>query len=72
MRHLLGTEMAENDADSLMISSTLGHADVNTSKIYVKLALRKMTDVLDAANPLAKIKTPVSPLVQELRKAGQL
>ena len=70
MRHLLGTEMAESDESTLHIQTTLGHADPKTSAIYVQTALRKLTQVMDRSNPLSKISTPVSPLLEELKREG--
>jgi len=70
MRHLLGTEMAESDESTLHIQTALGHADPKTSAIYVQTALRKLTQVMDRSNTLSKIKTPVSPLLDELKREG--
>ena len=72
LRHLLGAELAENSTTPIEIQTILGHADVNTSAIYTRLALRKLTEIIDLANPLAKVNSPVADLVRELRKAGQL
>ncbi len=72
LRHLLGAELAENSVTPLEIKTILGHADVNTSAIYVNLALRKLTELIDTANPLSKVRSPVADLVRELRKVGQL
>ena len=72
IRHLLGAEMAENDATLLDMQAQLGHADPKATAIYVQIAIRKRTAMIDKANPLSKIQTPVSPLVRELKNAGAL
>ena len=72
MRHMLGAEMMEDDANTLQIQAVLGHADPKTSEIYAKMARRKMTQILDKMNPLSKINTKVSPLVDEMKKRGVL
>ncbi|WP_109341095.1 tyrosine-type recombinase/integrase [Saliniradius amylolyticus] len=69
LRHLVGTELAEESATSFEIQSILGHADPKTSQTYIKLAVRKLTDVLDKANPLEKLNTPISPLAKEFKRA---
>ena len=65
-RHLFGTELTENDINTLTIQAVMGHADANTSAIYAHLAMRKLTDAVLKANPLSKIKTPVSDLARKL------
>ena len=72
MRHMLGAEMMEEDANTLQIQAMLGHADPKTSEIYARVARGKLTEVLDRSNPLGKINTIVSPLVQEMKKQGVL
>ena len=72
MRHMLGVELMEDDASTLQIQAVLGHSDPKTSEIYAKMARRKMTEMLDKTNPLSKINTKVSPLVDEMKKRGVL
>ncbi|MGI9278235.1 MAG: tyrosine-type recombinase/integrase [Endozoicomonas sp.] len=72
LRHMLGAEMMEEDITTLQIQAILGHSDPKTSEIYARIARGKLTEVVDKANPLRKIKTAVSPLVQEMKKRGAL
>lgn len=72
LRHLMGTELAEESATSFETQAILGHSDPKTSEIYVHLAMRKLTQVVDRANPLGKVKTPVSPLLQQMKQEGIL
>ncbi len=72
LRHLVGTELAEESATAFEIQTLLGHSDANTSAIYTQLATRKLTDVLDKANPLGKITTPTSELVKLLKAESAL
>lgn len=68
-RHLVGTEMAESDVDLLQRQALLGHQDPKSTEVYTHLAMRKLQQVMDKANPLAKIKTPVTELAKLLREA---
>lgn len=68
MRHLFGTELAEDDVDILTRQKLMGHEDVKSTEIYTHLAMRKLTRSADQANPLAKMKTPVSDLLKQLNK----
>lgn len=67
LRHLYGTELAEEDVDLVTRQALLGHEDANTTAIYTHLATRKLIQAMKKANPLGKIKTPVSELVKKLR-----
>lgn len=66
MRHMFGSELAEDDVPTVTASKLLGHSDPKSTEIYQQLAKRKLTQVIDAANPLAKIRTPVSDLLGRL------
>ncbi|WP_176752763.1 tyrosine-type recombinase/integrase [Nitrosospira sp. Nsp1] len=68
MRHLFGTELAEDSVDIIARQRLLGHKDVKSTAIYDHMAMRKLTREADRANPLAKIKTPVSDLLKRLNK----
>lgn len=67
VRHLFGTELAEDDVPTVTAQRLLGHADPKSTEIYQQLALRKLTRVSDKSNPLGKIKTPVSALLAQLK-----
>ena len=71
MRHLFGTELAEDNVDVLMRQQLMGHEDPKSTEIYTHLAMRKLTRETDRANPLGKIKTPVSDLLKRLNAAGR-
>jgi site-specific recombinase XerD len=68
LRHLYGTELAEGDVDLLVRQKLMGHADPKSTEIYTHLATRKLTRESDRANPMAKMRTPVSDLLKRLRK----
>ncbi|SIO94637.1 tyrosine-type recombinase/integrase [Vibrio spartinae] len=72
LRHLFGTELAESDSSTLQIQALMGHADPKTSEIYTHISMRKMTNILDLGNPLGKIETPVSALLQEMKRGKLL
>lgn len=67
MRHLYGTELAEDDVPTITAQRLMGHADPKSTEIYQQLALRKLTRVSDKASPLNKINTPVSALLNQLK-----
>ncbi len=65
-RHLFGTELTEDDTPLHVTGALMGHAAPKSTEIYTHLALRKTTDVIDKANPLAKIKSPAQSLLRQL------
>lgn len=68
MRHLFGTELAEDDVDLLLRQELMGHEDPKHTRIYTHLAMRKKIAEADRAGPLAKMKTPVSDLLAQLNR----
>ncbi|MCP5197320.1 MAG: tyrosine-type recombinase/integrase [Gammaproteobacteria bacterium] len=68
IRHLYGTELAEENVDLILRQALLGHARADTTEIYTHIAMRKLAQTVDQANPLAKMKTtPVRGLAARLR-----
>jgi integrase/recombinase XerD len=67
-RHLYGTELAESDIDLTKRMALMGHADANTSAIYDHTAMRKLSSIVDLANPLRKIRTPVTELARHIER----
>lgn len=67
LRHLFGTELREDDVDANTRKNLLGHEDLKSTEIYDHLAQRKATRELDRANPLAKMSTPASDLLKQLK-----
>lgn len=67
LRHLYGTELRESDIDLITRQRLMGHADPKTTEIYDHLAMRKVTRDVDRGNPLSKIRTPASDLLQQLK-----
>ncbi|OHC66531.1 MAG: hypothetical protein A2040_10730 [Rhodocyclales bacterium GWA2_65_19] len=67
LRHLYGTELREDEIDLVTRQRLMGHADPKTTEIYDHLAMRKVTRDVDRANPLAKIRTPASDLLRQLK-----
>lgn len=66
MRHLFGTELAEDDVPTASAADLMGHSDLKSTAIYQQLALRKKTSLIDLHAPLSKMKTPVSELLKRL------
>ncbi len=66
LRHLFGTELAEDDVPTVTAANLMGHEDPKTTKIYQHLAMRKLSATVDKSNPLSKIKTPISSLLAQL------
>lgn len=69
LRHLYGTELAESDVSTLGIQALMGHRSPSSSAVYVHLAARKLRQLITGAAPTSKIRTPVSSLARELRRA---
>lgn len=68
LRHLYGTELAESEVSEPMRQMLMGHVDPASTAIYTHLATRKQRATIEKANPLAKIRTPVSELVKRLSR----
>lgn len=69
LRHLYGAELAEEDVDLLQRQALLGHARAATTEVYTHLAMRKLAETVDKANPLVKMRTtPVRELANRLRR----
>lgn len=66
LRHMFGTELAEDDVSTTTAARLLGHDDTKNTAIYQHLATRKLTRVVDKSNPLAKMNTPVSDLLRAI------
>jgi len=65
-RHLYGTELAEDGVNTLTIQALMGHADPKTSDIYAHVAARRLAQVVHKSSPLAKIETPMTPLIRKI------
>lgn len=70
LRHLFGTELAEDSVDLLVRQRLMGHADPKSTAIYTSMAMRSLSRESDRANPLAKMNTPVSGILKQLNKKG--
>lgn len=67
LRHLYGAELAEDDRDLVMRGALLGHANPKDTAIYSHLARRKLRGVVDASNPLAKMRNPLLDSLRAVR-----
>ncbi|HQS59931.1 MAG: hypothetical protein B7Y56_03245 [Gallionellales bacterium 35-53-114] len=70
LRHLFGTELAEEEVDILVRQRLMGHADPKSTAIYTSMAMRKLTRESDRGNPLTKMRTPVTDILKRLNKDG--
>lgn len=68
-RHLYGTELAEHDVGLDSRRVLLGHVKADTTADYTHLAMRKMAEIVDRANPMGRIRSRVSPLAARIRNA---
>lgn len=66
IRHLFGTELAEDGVDLIMRQELLGHADPKSTAIYDSMSIRRKVKSMDASGPLGKIKSPVSEILKRL------
>jgi len=67
-RHLFGTELAEADVDPWQRMALMGHADMKSTQVYTHLALRKLRQTSDQANPLRRMKSPVLDSAREIHR----
>lgn len=67
-RHLYGAELVETEIPDSIGQTLMGHADPRSYQVYNNLALRKLVDVVNRANPLGKIHTPVTSIIKSLEK----
>lgn len=67
LRHLYGTELAESNVDAIVRQQLMGHADPKSTSIYTHLAGRKLVSEVDRGNPLGKVRTPTSDILQRLK-----
>jgi len=65
-RHLFGTELAEHDIDPWQRQALMGHKDIKSTEIYTHLAMRKLRESTDRANPLQRIKAPALDSAREI------
>jgi len=71
LRHLYGTELAEHDVDLLQRQALLGHVRPETTEVYTRLAMRKLTAVVERSNPMVRMKSnPAHALAERLRGRG--
>ena len=68
-RHLYGAEFTESDIPLLVTQQLMGHVDPKSTQIYTSVALRKLVRSVDEASPLAKMRTPVTELLQRLQSS---
>lgn len=69
LRHLFGTELIESDVNMFKAQALMGHSDPKTTKDYVHVAMRSLAVEIDRANPLSKMKLPVTELAKHLTRS---
>lgn len=58
-RRTRATDLLQQDVELELISSIMGHADVNTTRTYAQPSLEKQREGMEAANPPALGEVPV-------------
>lgn len=68
IRHLFGTELAESDVPLQRIQMLMGHADPQTTAVYIQLSGRKNAEIINQFSPLAKMSTPFHALRDQINR----
>lgn len=68
IRHLFGTELAESDVPIQRIQLLMGHADPQSTALYIQLSGRKNAAVINEHSPLAKMNTPLHGVRDEMKR----
>lgn len=56
LRHTFATHLLEHDADLRAVQLMLGHASLNTTQIYTRVAGKRLQETLERHHPLSKGK----------------
>jgi len=70
MRHTYGTELAEAGVDIHVRQALMGHKAVESTLLYDRMSIRRLSNAADKANPLNRIKSPVTSIADEFRRRG--
>lgn len=68
LRHTYGTELAEADIDAIRGKALMGQRSDAAHEIYRHLAMNKLTEAVDQANPLRRIRAPILERVRQLER----
>lgn len=68
-RHLFGTEMVESGTDLVQVKSLMGHSNMETTAIYVHMAMGTKSQSVNTGSPLSKMNTPMHQIRMEELKA---
>lgn len=68
LRHLYGTELAEDDTPLNQIQALMGHASATDTSIYIHLAQRKLAERVGRSSPMVKMRTPAAELAREIAR----
>jgi len=66
LRHLFGTELTEEDVPTAAVADLMGHQDIKSTAVYIQLAMRRKSSLVDKHGPLGRMKTPVGDLLKRL------
>jgi integrase/recombinase XerD len=70
-RHTMATLMLEGGADIRFIQAMLGHADISTTQIYTKVALRKLKEVHERSHPGACLRPDRGEMGEGSQETGE-
>ncbi len=69
-RHLVATELSEDNVPLNEIQMLLGHESLEYTKIYIRLAIRRLAATIEHSSPMSKITTAGGQVARELKKKG--
>ncbi len=72
LRHSYATQLIESGADVIHVQENLGHKSLQTTQIYIQLALKKRREVINNHSPFRDVQTPFDELRAHIQREAEL